>query len=157
MKKYILLAGVALATMTANNVMANGVYYDVKVEADIVKLTQKNCSNLDFGFINIISRSGETVKVTIPVDGTDAKAVEGEEFVTLIKGASPAQCVDSLAAAASLPETVKISNTDGDELLVSDFTRSSDYYTLGATLTIDDIGEVTDGHYTGSFTTYFTY
>jgi len=76
MKKYILLAGVALATMTASNVMAYD-YSDVNVKANIEVLSHRSCTDLNFGTIKILPSANLAngaidpwAKVVLATDGT---------------------------------------------------------------------------------------
>lgn len=170
MKKYILLAGVALATMTANNVMA-GNYSDVNVKANIEKLTHRTCTDLNFGTIKIlpsarlVSGAGSAVAyVELGVDGTvttsGSTVDNGGYGIMSVTGASVANCGGGGLEYDNFPETITLKNGDST-LFVKDFKeyRNENDFTYGirATLTIPDVITVEEGEYTGAFTVYHNY
>ena len=171
MKKYILLAGVALATMTANNVMAYGNYSDVNVKANIEKLTHRTCTDLDFGTIKILpsanlaaGAASTEAKVELKRDGTvttsGATVDNGGFGIMSVTGASVAKCGEGGLEYDNSPETITLKNGDST-LTVSDFgeyMNENDYtYGIRATLTIPDVITVEEGEYTGAFTVYHRY
>lgn len=167
MKKYILLAGVALATMTANNVMASS-YSDITVKANIELFEERTCTDLDFGTIEILpsanlaaGAASTEAKVVLASDGTfttsGATIDNGGFGIMSVTGASVANCGGS-GTIAGYTESVTLKNGDST-LTVSNFTKGMLVYdyVIGATLTIPDVMTVEAGEYTGSFTIYNVY
>jgi len=167
MKKYILLAGVALATMTASNVMAYD-YSDVNVKANIEVLSHRSCTDLNFGTIKILPSANLAngaidpwAKVVLATDGTvttSGLTVDSQGYGIMgVTGASVANCGTGGSLPSNFPETITLRNGNST-FTVGEFMHTSHDgghdYVIGATLTIPDVTTVEAGEYTGTFTIY---
>ena len=155
MRKYFLLAGVALTAMAASNVNTAMAYEyaDVEVNAQIFHLNRVECSNLNFGEIHIMTNRSGPATIKLNTDGTIEKS---SEAVDRVLNSSVAKCQSSMGGLlnyAELPEEVILTNSNDETTLsVTDFTSNHGSYSIGATLNIEDTATVPTGTYTGSFT-----